>query len=81
MVTVIDFLIELGNSVVELGNIFLSDVALGDPLALVSFLVGALVMAFTVLFTGWLALGALARQIGIIDSVPGHTPRDTPPRY
>lgn len=81
MVTVIDFLIELGNSVIELGNVFANSPAVGDPLALVNILVGALVMAFTVGFTGYLALGALARQVGIIDSVPGHTPGDTPPRY
>jgi ABC-type Na+ efflux pump permease subunit len=80
MVTVIDFLVHLGNSIVDLVNIF-GQVAFRDPIGFLSFLVGMLVMGFTMLFSGWLALGAVARQLGFIDSVPGHTPHDTPPRY
>lgn len=81
MVSVIDFLTELGNSIVDLGGIFVNDIALGDPLAFVSFLAGALIMLFSVGVAGYLGLGALARELGIKSPTPGRGPRDTPPRH
>ena len=79
MVSVIQFLTRLGGSIVELARIILVDVAVGDPLAFVNFLVGALVMAFSVGFLGYLALGALGRELGIVTPTPRRLPNERPP--
>lgn len=80
MVTVIDFLVELGASAVEMARIIAVDVAAGDPISFVSVLLGALVMAFSVGFVGYLVLGALVRELGVPFPAPGRGPRETPPR-
>lgn len=65
MVTIVDFVVELVLSTVELLRIFLFDVALADPLSFVSFLTGAAVIGVTMAAGGYLALGALAEAVGI----------------
>ncbi|PSQ05722.1 hypothetical protein BRC97_08480 [Halobacteriales archaeon QS_6_71_20] len=65
MVTVIDFLVRLVTSVLDLIVIFVTRVALSDPLTFVSFLVGAALTTASVGVLGYLALGALARELGI----------------
>ncbi|QLG61237.1 hypothetical protein [Halorarum salinum] len=80
MVTVIDFLVELGASVLEMFRIIAVDVAAGGPIALVSSLLGALVIAFSVGFVGYLVFGALVRELGVPFPSPGRGPREAPPR-
>lgn len=65
MVTVVDFVVELVLSTVELLQIFVFDVALADPLSFVSFLAGSVVIGITMAAGGYLALGALAEAVGI----------------
>ncbi|MFC6786591.1 hypothetical protein ACFQFH_12060 [Halobaculum halobium] len=65
MVTVIDFLTRLLTSVVDLIVIFVTDVALRDPLSFVSFLFGAAFVGGASLALGYLALGALGYEFGI----------------
>jgi hypothetical protein len=63
MVTLLDFVARLLGSVIELVVIFVTRVALSDPLAFVSFLVGAGLTTFAVVALGYLALGALVDAI------------------
>lgn len=64
MVTVIDFVVQLLTSIIGLVQIFLADVLLGvDPITAISFLVGAGLTTFAVVFFGYLVLGALVNQI------------------
>ncbi|SHG67819.1 hypothetical protein [Halobaculum gomorrense] len=65
MVTVIDFLVRLVTSVVDLIVIFVTEVALRDPLSFVSFLFGAAFVGGASLVLGYLALGALGYEFGI----------------
>lgn len=74
MVTVAEFAAELVGSVIELGEIFVRDVALQDPLSFVSFLVGASFVAGASVVLGWLALGALAREVGLLSPTPSVPP-------
>lgn len=67
MVTVIDFIIELVTSAIDLIVIFITEVALRDPLAFVSFLFGALFVGGASAVLGYLALGALGYEFGIGD--------------
>ncbi|WP_435062107.1 hypothetical protein [Halobaculum sp. EA56] len=67
MVTVIDFVVRLVTSAVDLIVIFVTDVALRDPLAFVSFLFGALFVGGASAVMGYLALGALGYEFGIGD--------------
>ncbi|MFC7135670.1 hypothetical protein [Halobaculum litoreum] len=67
MVTVTDFVIELVTSVIDLIVIFVTEVALRDPLAFVSFLFGALFVGGASAVLGYLALGALGYEFGIGD--------------
>ncbi|WP_313693410.1 hypothetical protein [Halorarum halobium] len=80
MVTVTEFLTELGRSIVGMGEIIGLDVALADPLSLISVLVGGLFMAASVGVLGYLALGAFVRELGVNVASPGSGPRDAPPR-
>jgi hypothetical protein len=80
MVTVTDFLVRLAESVVELVVVFLRDVALADPLSFVLFALGGLFVTASVGALGFLALGALAREIGGPSSSGGRTV-DSPPRH
>lgn len=81
MVSVIDFLTELGNSIVDLGGIFANDIAFGDPLAFLSFLMGTLFILFSVGVMGYLALGAFGRELGIVTPTPRRNPSETRPRH
>jgi len=64
MVTVIDFVVQLLTSIVDLVQIFLADVLLGvDPITAISFLVGAGLTTFAVVFFGYLVLGAAVNQL------------------
>jgi hypothetical protein len=81
MVTVLDFVATLLRSVVELlvtggGRI----VSTGDPLTIVSFLVGGAFIAFAVVVFGYLALGGLVNwATGLGASAPsarGPRPRE-----
>ncbi|MXR40119.1 hypothetical protein GRX01_01935 [Halobaculum sp. WSA2] len=65
MVTVIDFIVRLVTSVIDLIVIFVTDVALRDPLSFVSFLFGAAFVGGASAFLGYLALGALGYEFGI----------------
>lgn len=58
MVTLTEFVVELFQSTFELARIFFADVAFNDPLSFVSFVVGAALTLFSVLFFAYLALGA-----------------------
>ena len=74
MVTVIDFLIQLGRSVVKLVEIFLVDVALNSALGFVVFLMGALLVAFSVGLFGYLAAGAAGSLFGFGSSASSRPP-------
>ena len=64
MVTVLDFVVQLVVSVVDLVRIFLLEVLLGvDPLTAISFLVGAGLTTGAVAVFGYLALGAALNQL------------------
>lgn len=65
MVTPTEFFIELVNSTVELTRIFATDVAVSDPLSAISFLVGALITAGSVVIFGGLVLGAVGDLLGV----------------
>ena len=64
MVTILDFVVEILSNVVELARIFLFDVIVNDPLSLISWVTGALIMAFTMGLMAYLALGALGELVG-----------------
>ncbi|WP_372910919.1 hypothetical protein [Salinigranum sp.] len=64
MVTLVDFLARLIGSVFELVVIFITRVALSDPLAFVSFLIGGALTTFAIAALGYLALGALVDAVG-----------------
>ena len=64
MVTIFDFVVEILGNVVELARIFLFDVIVNDPLSLVSWLVGAVLIAFSMGLMAYLALGALGELVG-----------------
>lgn len=66
MTTLVAFLSTLVASAVDLVRIFLFDVLLSDPLAAVSWLVGAVLTGGAMLVLGGLALGALAEALGLL---------------
>ena len=78
MVTVIDFLTQLGASVVELAESFV-DVAFASPLGFVVFLMGALLILFSMAVMGYLTLGAVGEMVGLVTSTPNRPP-DAPGR-
>lgn len=65
MVTVTDFIARLIGSVFELVVIFITQVALSDPLSFISFAIGGALTTFAIAALGYLALGAL------VDAVSG----------
>lgn len=77
MVTVLDFVARLLGSLVELlvtGT--LRVIGTGDPLTILSFLVGGGLIAFSVAVFGYLALGGLVNwATGLGASAPSRTPR------
>jgi hypothetical protein len=75
MATLLDFIVALLTSIIDLVVIFLRDVALrGDPLALLVFLVGAALTTAAVAGFGLLVAGAVAESVGISPPSPGRTP-------
>ncbi|MFB6281042.1 MAG: hypothetical protein ABEH40_03390 [Haloferacaceae archaeon] len=62
---------ELVGSAVRLVRIFLVEVALRDPLAFVSFAVGALLTTAAVAVLGYLAAGAALDAAGFATGSPG----------
>ena len=82
MVTILDFVGRLLGSVLELVVIFVTRVALSDPLAFVSFLIGGALTTVAVAALAYLTLGALVDAVaggvaGGGDDAIGRTP---PPR-
>jgi hypothetical protein len=81
MVTILDFVVELVVSVVDLVRIFLLEVFLGvDPLTAISFLVGAGLTTGAVAVLGYLAVGAALNQLtgsgaSAADADPSEAPR------
>lgn len=73
MVTLVDFVVEFVLSAIRLIVIFLTDVAIQDPLAFISFVTGALLTTATLLFGGYLAVGAVLEMFGITFPSPGRT--------
>jgi hypothetical protein len=73
MVSLVEFVVELIASVFELTVVFLRDVAFTDPLAFVSFAMGAAITTGSVAFLGYLAVGALLKEFGIELPTPGRT--------
>lgn len=66
MVTPAEFVLELLSNVVELFFIFVQKVVLAvDPLTAISFIVGQLLVVGAVVVLGYLALGALAAELGV----------------
>lgn len=66
MVTPAEFVLELLSNVVELLFIFVQEVVLAvDPLTAVSFIVGQVLVVGAVAALGYLALGALAAELGV----------------
>ena len=64
MVTILDFVVEILSNVFELARIFLFDVIVNDPLSLVSWVIGAIILAFTMGLMAYLAFGALGDLVG-----------------
>lgn len=76
MVSLLTFVAELFASVLRLAVIFVTEVALRDPLSFVSFAVGAVLTTGAVVVFGYLALGALVDAlVGDFDfTSPGREP-------
>jgi hypothetical protein len=75
MATLLDFAAQLLGSLVRLVVIFVTEVALRDPLAFVAFLFGAAFVSLSVGFFAYLGLGALLDEFGVAMRSPGRTPR------
>lgn len=77
MVTVLDFVAMLLESAVELlvtGGLRI--LGTGDPLTILSFLVGGALIAFSAVVFGFLALGGIVNwATGLGASAPSRTPR------
>ncbi|MFB6126139.1 MAG: hypothetical protein ABEJ79_02410 [Halolamina sp.] len=79
MVTVADFVVRLVTSVVDLVRIFLFEVALSDPLTFLTFAVGATITTGAIAVGGYVALGVLARELGVTSPTPSR-PQSPPQR-
>lgn len=77
MVTVTEFIVRLLTSAVKLFTIFLTDVITNDPLSFISFAIGGALTGFSILFFGYLVLGAIGDLFGDAFSTSLGTP---PPR-
>jgi hypothetical protein len=76
MVTLIDFVVQLLVSLVDLVRIFIFEILLGvDPITAVSFLVGAGLTTATIVYGAYLALGALVNHLTGL----GSSARDSAP--
>ena len=78
MVTVVGFVVRLVTSVVDLVRIFLLEVALSDPLTFLTFAVGATLTTGALAVGGYVALGVLARELGV--TAPSPSQPQSPPR-
>ena len=76
MPTLVDFVVQFFTSAADLFVVSVTDVALRDPLAFVSFLVGLLLFAFSFGLFGYLTLGA----VGSLFSSDGTLGRRPPQR-
>lgn len=65
MVTLIEFATTLGESIVEMIQIFVNDVAFYDPLSTVAFLFGALFVGAASAVFGGLVLGSIGELLGV----------------
>lgn len=66
MYTPVEFVTELVGGVPRLANIFLENViGTGDPLSIISAIIGQLLIVGSVVALGYLAVGALANEVGI----------------
>lgn len=65
MPTLTEVATTLGESVLELIQIFTNDLALYDPLSTVSLVVGALLLAVSSAVFGGLVLGAVGELLGV----------------
>jgi hypothetical protein len=78
MVTLVDFLVRLIGSVFELVVIFITRVALSDPLAFVSFAIGGALTTFAIAALAYFVFGALVDAVsgdgGGRDGTIGRTP-------
>jgi hypothetical protein len=74
MPSLLDLVGELLGSLLRLTVIFVTEVALRDPLALVAFATGALLTTASVAFVGYLVFGAALDLVGVSLSSPGRTP-------
>ena len=79
MVTILDLVVQLVVSVVDLVRIFLLEVLLGvDPLTAISFLVGAGLTTAAIAVFGYLVVGAALNQLtGSGASAPDTDPSET----
>jgi hypothetical protein len=70
--TPVEFLAELVFGVYQLATIFLENVvANGDPLSIIAFLVGQVLLVGSIVAIAYLAVGALASTVGIQLPSPG----------
>jgi hypothetical protein len=75
MASLLTLVAELLASVLQLVVIFVRDVALRDPLAFVSFVVGAGLTTLSVLGLAYLALGAFVDWLGGVIGTPRQPPQ------
>jgi hypothetical protein len=75
MVSLVAFVTRLLGSLVDLTVIFVTEVALRDPLAFVAFLVGSGLVTVSVAALGYLVVGAVFREVGVEFPTPGRTRR------
>ncbi|WP_380681441.1 hypothetical protein [Salinigranum sp. GCM10025319] len=80
MVTLVDFIARLLGSVIDLVVIFVTQVALSDPLSFVSFLVGGALTTFAIVAFGYLALGALVDAVSSVGGGGNGAIGRAPPR-
>jgi hypothetical protein len=75
MVSLLDFVVELLVSVVDLLVIFTTEVVFSDPLSAISVTVGGALTVGTVAFFTYLVVGALLAELGVDLPTPGRTPK------
>lgn len=76
MVTVTDFVVRLLTSAVEMVARIGGQVALKDPFSFVAVAFGGAFVTAAVAVLGYLAVGALANELGITTPTPGRGQRD-----
>jgi hypothetical protein len=76
MVTVTEFLVRLVTSGIEVAAKIGGEVALRDPLSFVIVATGTVFVTGSVVVLGYLAVGALANELGVTLPTPGRGQRD-----